>query len=656
MTSKSRGKGQECLYQVPHNNTLVESPREAVNREKTGQNSVNGGIRTDNNSENGQDYTDSYNYTLSNSDQYRRPGLSSPDHNNLPLTWNFSRANEMQRKESLKKGKGKVPADVIRYQTDPARRPSVDSDQGGQVVVEGANNETVSQNKPALPAKPTTHIRTRSQSLEDNLGLVPDTANNPHTVVKPVPSNPSTYENVDSVTRAHTPVQSGLATLPRKKKTAANENSSISSIQNRQGPQPGDLSNTCHNNIKDSSQKMPNNLPYFPIPPKIQNSDGSGLPANMNYNSADYKNLVNYQNLMHDTDNHSRQSSNSSLLSQGTVVECNVNDHSRQSSLLSQDTLTDKTNEKTEKSEKVKESKAKSSKRKEEKRSKLKKEKKDQSSSSSKPPPGPEKKQVEKEKQTDEGFHDGNYIKRNMVESVLSFQKLQRSGSCVSQTSNSSLESDSSYYMKGRGIFVKDNSSSDIPFDTASLESHKDSGYGSSDRNSSSSTGSITMNPFEQYFVSRSMIPPKYVNEQAVAEHMKKLMNQGPGPSGLGYTQEKDLKSLVVNPNEHYNTDSTVGYCNQPQYPSRFNKGHSEPPSQTSTPRDISGMSKEERNQQIFEALTNRQKPIPPPEVPNKPNHGPPPKMGNPTVDAISGRTGKPMKNDSIVQGRLYLL
>ena len=646
---------------------------ENMNDDQMIQNNVNTGNKVENNSEPGLDYTDSYNYTLSNNDQYRRPGLSSPDHNKLPLTPNFSRANEMQRKESLKKGKNKVQADVIRYQADPARRPSLDSDQGVPApLVEGTKKETVSQTKPALPAKPTNHIRTRSQSLEDNLGVVPETVTNPHTVVKPVPSNPNSYENMDSITtRAHTPVQSGLATLPRKKKPVP-DNSNIPSLQNRQISHPGDLSNTHQNNVKDSSQNMTGSSQYCPGPHYIQSPDGSGLPANMNYNSADYKNLVNYQNLMHDADPHSRQSSNSSLLSQGTVVECNVNDHSRQSSSLSQDTLTDKSvvnNEKPEKSEKVKESKTKSNKRKEEKRAKMKKEKKDQKGDSNKPPAGPERKQNNKDK--DEGFHDLKYINRNMVESVLSFQKLQRSGSCVSQTSTSSLESDSSYYLKGRGLVPKDNTSSEIPFDTASLESHKDSGYGSSDRNSSSSTGSITMNPFEQYFLSRSMIPPRYVNEQAVAENMRKLMDQGPGPMGLGYTQEKDLKSLVVNPNEHYNTDVTVGYCHQPQHPSQFPRAHSEPPSQTSTPRDMSVMSKEERNQQIFDALNNRFKPgpIPPPQVPNKPYQGPQPglssrpapsqggtqKIGNPTVDAISGRSGKLSKHDNITKGKIKI-
>ena len=643
MTSKSRGKGQEGVYQVPHNNKLIESPRDAISNEHNLQsNVVNENKQSvDSIPEDGQDYTDSYNYTLSNNDQYRRPGLSSPDPNKLPLTLNFSRNNEMQRKESLKKGKGKVPADVIRYQMDPSRRPSLDSDQGSPVINEGSNKETVSPNKPALPAKPVTHVRTRSQSLEDNLVIAPDTASNPHTVVKPKPSNPNAYENVDSITRAHTPVQSGLATLPRKKKATISDNNVNTSSQNRQGSQHGNLPDGHQRSFKESSQKSAANSQYFPTLPYIQSPDGLGLPANMNYNSVSYKNLVNYQNVVQDADTHSRQSSNSSLLSQGTVVECSVGDsHSRQSSSVSQDTLTDK----TEKSEKVKETKSKSSKRKEEKRSKLKKEKKDQNSS--KPPLGPDRKQTDK--QVDEGFHDDRYINRNMVESVLSFQKLQRSGSCVSQTSTSSIESDNSYYLKGRGYVPKDNSSSEIPFDTASLESHKDSGYGSSDRNSSSSTGSITMNPFEQYFLSRSMIPPRYVNEQAVAENMRKLMDQGPGPTGLGYTQEKDLKSLVVNPSEQHNTNVTVGYCHQPQHPSQFPRAHSEPPSQTSTPRDLTGMSKEERHQQIFDALNKKMTPVPPPQVPTKANQGPsgkavegPHKVTNPSIDAITGQTGR---------------
>ena len=637
MTSKSKGKGQENVYQVPHNNKLIESPRETVNNEHMNQHTVASEKQHTIESvpEVGQDYTDSYNYTLSNNDQYRRPGLSSPDPNKLPLTLNFSRSNEMQRKESLKKGKGKVQADVIRYQMDPARRPSMDSDQGSHVPNEGNNKDTVSPNKPALPAKPVKHIRTRSQSLEENLGVVPDTSNNPHTVVKPTPSNSNAYENVDCITRAHTPVQSGLATLPRKKKAAASD-TSVNTTQNRAGFQQGNFQEGHSNSFKESAQKSLVNPQCYPTLPYLQTSDGMGLPANMNYNSADYKNLVNYQNSVQDNDPHSRQSSNSSLLSTGTVVECPQGDtHSRQSSSISQDTL-------TEKPDKVKESKSKSSKRKEEKRSKVKKEKRD----SSKPPPGPERKQTDK--QVDEGFHDARYINRNMVESVLSFQKLQRSGSCVSQTSTSSIESDSSYYLKGRGIVPKDNLSSEIPFDTASLESHKDSGYGSSDRNSSSSTGSITMNPFEQYFLSRSMIPPRYVNEQAVAENMRKLMDQGPGPTGLGYTQEKDLKSLVVNPGEQHNTDVTVGYVHQPPHP-QFPRAHSEPPSQTSTPRDLTSVSKEERHQQIFDALNNKMKPVAPPQVPSKPGQA---GKTVPTVDAITGRTAQPPATKAPTKGR----
>lgn len=106
-----------------------------------------------------------------------------------------------------------------------------------------------------------------------------------------------------------------------------------------------------------------------------------------------------------------------------------------------------------------------------------------------------------------------SYIDRQKVESVLKQQGLKHQGvhrtnSSCSNNSSSSLESDS---LMGRLLATKAAESS---FDSISLGSHKDSGYGSSDRNSSSSTGSGTIDPYAQYFISKSMVIPRSVNTQ----------------------------------------------------------------------------------------------------------------------------------------------
>ena len=576
---------EEGIYAVPHNNSKVNNLQKDLTTRGNpnifvpGSNFV--GIPE------GQDVPDGYNYTLSNNDQYRRPGMNNLDPNKFPLTQNFSRAGE--RKDSFKKGKGNIPADIIRYQADPSRRSSVssDSDQGSPVHKEGPFVSENTNGKPALPAKPK-HIRTRSQSLEENLAECG--GNSQHKVVKPqVSSNPKMYENMDSISRAHTPVQSGLATLPRKKKsgnTMSNITSSTTLSDNRTGSQ--------HLMAASYQHDVP------PPPYSYHHPDDSTPQSHPNIES----------------DIHSRQSSSSSILSQGTVIECNQgntsndNPHCRQSSTASRDTLTEKPKEKS-KSKKEKDEKKREERkqRKEEKKQKPKKDKNSQIAS--KPPPLPDK-QVLKPK--DEGFsEDQSYIDRRMVESVLSYQKLQRSGSCLSHTSNSSMESD----IHGRCSNLKD-TSTEIPFDAASLDSHKDSGYASSDRNSSSSTGSITMNPYEQYFLSRSMIPPKTINYRAMEENMRKLMDQPSGMNGLEYTQESDLKALIPNPlHDPANNQVTVGFCQAP-IPSQ--------PHHIGRPGDdgFSGMPHEQKDRCMIDAVSGRNKAFTlTPTYPNGPNGHP---------------------------------
>ena len=600
----------EQIYAVPHNNGKVSNVQKDLNpsemsRQQVLSRQLSSGRVSD--SVDGPQDLDSYNYTLSNSDQYRRPSINALDHNKLPLTQNFIRGVETQRKESFKKVKGKVAADVIRYHVDGARRVSQSSDSDS--VGPEPHGTNVSNMKPAVPVKPMT-FATRSQSFEENMaGFENMKLGTSHKVIKPQATNAPMYDNVDSVTRAHTPVQSGLATLPRNKKSASlspSKNPSSLTLahpQHRPGSHGYDQSKylaakSLHPTFPDDCGPPP---PYSP--PKLPQG---------------YQNCLTYQNVVAN-DAHSRQSSSSSILSNNTVVDCSeenpMSPHNRQQSIASQDTVTEKPKEpkvKTKRKDKD-ERKKKEGKDKDEKKSKSKKDKAAKGSAE-KPPLGPD----QKGKGKDEGFsEDKYYIDRRMVESVLSFQKLQRSGSCVSHTSNSSLESEG---YRGLGVTPKDNLSSEIPFDSASLDSHKDSGYGSSDRNSSSSTGSITMNPYEQYFLSRNMIPPKTINHQAVAENMRKLMDEGPGMTGLEYTQEKDLKALVTNPNEYYSQNYTVGQCSQagqqgvgPQQ---------QPPKgiQGPAPRDLMSMSKAERNQHLYDALNgrNRSGPLDPQMDPNK--------------------------------------
>lgn len=590
MLAVTKKNKDDAIYAVPHNNMKINNSQKDLSPSEMRGQTYSRQVSSGRDSVDGLEDPDSYNYTLSNSDQYRRPSINGLDHNKLPLTQNFVRGSETQRKDSFKKVKGKVVADVIRYHVDGARRPSQSSDSDS--VGAEPHGTNVSGMKPALPVKPMV-FATRSQSFEENMATFEDMKiGNSYKVIKPQASNAPMFENVDSVTRAHTPVQSGLATLPRNKKSGSlspskNSSSTLAHPQHRPGSHP-----------YEQSKYPTGSHPY-----SLYTDDGGPPPPYSPPNGqAGYQSCLTYQNIVAN-DAHSRQSSSSSILSQSTVVDCSEESrepsHNRQQSTTSQDTLTDKPKEpksKSKRKEKDERKKKEGKPEKDEKKSKSKKDKSVKASSSDKPPPGPDLKGQGKGNK-DEGFsEDKYYIDRRMVESVLSFQKLQRSGSCVSQASTSSLESDG---YRGKIVTPKDNLSSDIPFDSASLDSHKDSGYGSSDRNSSSSTGSITMNPYEQYFLSRNMIPPKSINPQVMAENMRKLMDEGPGMSGLEYTKEKDLKALVTPPNEFYPQNYTVGQCLQ--------VGQGIPPKgiQSPIPRDMM-LPKTDRDQHLYDPRTGQ--------------------------------------------------
>ncbi|KAK3091678.1 hypothetical protein FSP39_021802 [Pinctada imbricata] len=424
-----------------------------------------------------EDTTDGYNYTLSNSDQYRRPSLSSSvESNKGPLAVNFTRNTEAQRKESFKKNKNRVGADVVRYHMDPRRSSSSDSD--SPVSHEGAV-------PPQLPPK---RNIVHSQSFEESPANI--SADNidmrQHIVIKPKPNPGHMYENIENL--SHTPVQSGLATLPRKSK------SSLSQVgqHSRQG------------SVHDD-----------PNAPSSQGSHSRQSSTNTLTESHSR------QSSTHTLTDHSRQ--NSSVSQHSEIIQQahhhNMFSHpasamqayNRQMSAPS----TPGVNRKQVTGEPIKKEKPPKPAKPEKKSSLLKK--KSGQPQQDQPPPLPDKKKPRSP-------NADSYIDRKMVESVLSFQtKLSRQGSTnsnVSHSSNTSFDSDNCSMKSSKDGHMSDNMS-----DTMSVESHRDSGYGSSDRNSSSSTGSTTLDPFSQYFLSKSMIPPKTINQQVLAEGMKKLMN-----------------------------------------------------------------------------------------------------------------------------------
>ncbi|XP_021350493.1 serine/arginine repetitive matrix protein 2-like isoform X2 [Mizuhopecten yessoensis] len=437
-----------------------------------------------------EDSVDDYNYTLSTRDQYRRPSISSPDHTGKPLTPNFSRGEVPPRKDSFKKGKDKVPVDVIRYQVPRTSSTSSDSDSVGHSDHSPANSKPGS-NQSAAPVLPPKHRRTRSICHEDApQNLSADHIDmRQHVVMKPKPSAGHNYENIENI--AHTPVQSGLATLPRNKKGKSaqqmpqGDKASRPSLHNRQGTQaqPGQMDRVFHSR---------------------QNSV-SGQSAHSRESST---------HTLTD-DRHSRQSSMVSQISEAmsSASQQQGNTHAdKPSSQSPPDSHSRK--EQTKPSVPI---------NKPPKPAKPEKKPTVSQKKTPNPPPPPTRKSELRDNREDKI----NYINRNMVESVLHYQsqKLTRQGSnisSVSQSSNTSFDSDNS------SVRSHKDSTTEILFDTLSLDSaQRDSGYGSSDRNSSSSTGSTTLDPYAQYFMSKSMIPPKNINPHGVAENLKKFINHG---------------------------------------------------------------------------------------------------------------------------------
>lgn len=405
------------------------------------------------------------------SDQYRKPmdGIV-PTYSMMPPH------TDVQRKESFKKG-NRAHGDVIRYMVDQTRGPNPGVDHQAQ----GVSNKGK-------------HSRSRSQSHEDTLSISSET--NPNVANSRSRSNPYSQENGKAV---HGPVQSGLATLPRKKQEQRNSKS----------PSP-----TVMVNLSDQSherQGSASSTGSVVLNPKYQQAPGAQVSRS---EYMDQKHFIRKPE---------------------AGVPQGSNNHWRQVSASSQG-----------------------------------------SSSTLTPMPGemgPPRMMGGGESQeqppTDATLNQ-DYISRNMVEKILSKQRLTRQASSASSmsvrsnTSSSSMDSDISLQKTLKSKGGKDSLSVEIPYDSLSLESQKDSGYGSSDRNSSSSTGSVTMDPFAQYFISRSMIPPKTVNDAYVQNFTDSFKES------LANMEKEDNVDSPYEPVEYKGqppSSYTVNYVQQQQQP-----------------------------------------------------------------------------------------
>ncbi|XP_048760208.2 uncharacterized protein LOC125669610 isoform X4 [Ostrea edulis] len=480
-------------------------------------------------------------YTLSTSDQYRRPSLNAQDGTTKYPPLNFNRVSEVQRKESLKKGKGKVGVDVIRYQVDP-QRSSSDSDSQGY-------SDTGASTPPSLPPKRLTH----SQSYDDSpANLSADHIDvRQHVVMKPKPSaaHAHDYENIENL--IHTPVQSGLATLPRNKKgtrSNAGHHSRQSSIT---GDNP--VNNSRQYSSSHSRQSSTNTLTESC---HSRQSSSNTLTEHSRQNSMvsehcdSHSMTSNGQNSEASSRQSSTVSQHSDIISQVSnnhIYQMSSAQYQRQKSspVIMSNSQSSKPGEPLKKEKPPKPAKP-------DKKIGVLKKKNNVSQLETQPPPLPDKKKP----------HSPEYIDRKVVENVLKYQsKLSRQGSTnsnmsqTSQSSNTSFESDN-FNMKN---------SPETQFDNLSLESHRDSGYGSSDRNSSSSTGSSTLDPYTQYFLNKSMIPPKTFNPQAVAENMRKFIDPN--------YQEPQTVIMSQYENHQNYTANTYGPSNGGSHPVPSEKG-----------------------------------------------------------------------------------
>ncbi|GFN82038.1 inactive ubiquitin carboxyl-terminal hydrolase 54 [Plakobranchus ocellatus] len=519
----------------------------------------------------GQNYSD---YTLSTSDQYRRPSMGGFEPAPLPLTPNMKGYQESQRRDSfIKKGKESIRADVVRYQMNQSNMALPGNNQGdggqlGYLSDLSSKSPSTSMFYQGHSTNNQGHIRQRTMSHGGDETCVPDSSGHEnhshggHTIVKPMANSQGGYDNrrihhADNGLShlSHTPVQSGLATLPRKKK----EMSAQHQLHQRQGSG---------------------------LAPDTQEATTSFSKHNSNTNLA--------------SDHHPRSSSTASSSSISNPVGLPPAIPAKHVQHQSQSSISEQDNKKLN-SKKLK----KELKRAEKKQLKSSYSKHDSSPSPSPSPSTSEAPQLSLVSSSSlnaalgatppvhrrpEEYKDEKlvYIDRRMVESILKHQGLQRqpstnsngsSSSGISGISNSTVESDS---IMGRLLAAKlgeaatGNQTGDGSFDNVSIGSHKDSGYGGSDRNSSSSTGSGTIDPYTQYFISKSMVVPRNLNPQ----FLQQQQNQ-PGPQ-----QPHQMVSDFTSPSAQVYTASLA---------------------QGDAPiKDLSGMSREEMSKHLYETLTQR--------------------------------------------------
>lgn len=404
----------------------------------------------------GDSYAD---YTLSTSDQYRRPTLSGFQPEDLPLTPNL-KSDSPRKDVALKKGREPSKVDVIRYPGSNANYIYHHSD--GSQVSQSSNGSTrtVTSYQGSNPS----HIRHRTMSQGRDEAYASDSSSydgpSQHTIVKP------NAEPQGSYSHSHTPVQSGLATLPRKKKGSSlpshGQQDSVASSDTltRQGSignlmmaQDPRLMST----MADPSRLTPTR-DHIGLPPSVPGNRHVGTDQ---------------------MDGNGKKMSDLDKKSKKSKKESKKGDKKKGKSLSDTGTIEDY-------QQSVNLVKAMN--------------------------------QVNIKPTEDESEQNRSYINRNMVAHVLRNQGLQRQPSTHSTTSQASSSSIDSDGIMGRLLASKrsdgSGSHTDVSFDNVSLGSHKDSGYGSSDRNSSSSTGSGTIDPQAQYFLSKSMVVPRYWNPQ----------------------------------------------------------------------------------------------------------------------------------------------
>lgn len=354
----------------------------------------------------------------SNAGVYNVQQASAVERIPQPPPINMSKAFEIQKQESFKKG-NRVPADLIRYQVDNAYQKSDDASSLSSRYKAGPSLPGGSSKDPG-----------NSQVISSNGYNI---SNGSHQVIKPMaqPINNHYYENVEG-----SPLHSGLATLPRSKESTLVKRppSSTPMIQPPQNSRPASTTTTTssssslHSQYRQSPAKLETSFHGY-YNGQARRSGQQGVFGNGPFNS----------HMVRSASAHSLSSTNSRTNSESSFTQPPTKTLSK--SYLDQD----------------------------------------------------------------DTYNEDNYIDRKMVKNVM--KRLHMKSPSPQRKSLGSNQ------LSSKNILINGNPSKtelsealtlEIPYDNLSLESHRDSGYGSSDRNSSSSTSSITMDP--QYFNSANKV------------------------------------------------------------------------------------------------------------------------------------------------------